>query len=146
MARGFHVRLTIHEPEWLTTGHVADVAREQGQWLTEREVLKFIPAAVEAAKALIAGIEHGPFFVNFDGIDNFGVHGQATQVVVSVDSGATKVPDGAPVMNVTSSSTEVNEPTAGPDAGASGPAAPASVEATETPEEEPSDEVVDGEA
>lgn len=128
MARGFHVRLSIHDPEWLTPGHVVDVAREQGQWLSELEVTKFIPAAVDAAKALIAALEFGPFFVTFDGIDNFGVHGEATQVIVSVDSGATNVPDEAPVTDVTSS-----ESVAEPEVEA----------APESPEEAPSGEVVD---
>jgi hypothetical protein len=107
MARGFNVRITLHDPDWLTAGHVVEVAREQSQWLSELEVTKFIPAAVEAAKALVAAIEHGPFFVTFQGVDSFGVDGEATVVTVSVDTAATKIPDSEPVIVIMSSEPEV---------------------------------------
>jgi hypothetical protein len=138
MARGFHVRINVHDPEWLTAGHVADVAREQGQWLSALEVEKFIPAAVEAAKALMAGIEHGPFFVNIDGIDNFGVHGEATAVTVSVDTAATELPGQEPVTVVMTSETETEVEVIVEDRDVMG--------ADAQPEETPSGEAVSGEA
>lgn len=124
MARGLFVRLTIQNADDINVGLVAAEAANQNQRLSELESTKFLPAAVEAAKLLIGAFPAGPYFVTFNAIDSFGVHGEATLITVSVDTAATVLPVKTEIAQPPS--TEVNESTADP-------AKPASVEPSDTP-------------
>lgn len=155
MAHGILVRLSTQDGSDLTVEAVTSAAAEQGQRLTELESTKFVPGAVLAAKALIDSIGVGPFFVTVNAADSFGVHGDVTFVTVSVDSAATELPSDEPITEGTSSSTEVNEQTAGPsvpgapgvtgDEAASVEATPEKVDGAETSAPSQSEEGTDGE-
>ncbi len=127
MPRGFLVRLNIQDSSELTSERVIDEAHAQAQRLSEIEITKFVPGAVAAAKALVDAVAEGPFFVTINGVDSFGVHGEATILYVSVDTAATVLPGQGPITEVMTSKTDSSPSTEANESSAD-PATPASVE------------------
>jgi hypothetical protein len=103
MSRGFAIGVNVATADELTADNIAAEVAAAGT-LTAVESQTFVPAALAAARTLIAAIGAGPYWVWMDGTDNLAIRGETTSLVVRVNSLAV----------VSAPSTAVNESTADP--------------------------------
>jgi len=142
---GFSITKFVQTAEELT---VEGVKAEIGGWLTAREIEFHIPAAIEAAKALLAAVHGAPAHITISGSDPAET-GQPQEVTVSLSANPDQVKAAAesagvstPVAAattppaVTEAPAPVAEPTPAPAPEPPTPVAPEPIDlATLTPEQ-----------